>query len=209
MSSASFSLEEIFSEEGFHLDEDQLGKFSLYLKELLRWNRVHNLVGEKNKKDIVLRHFVDSLTLARCFEDLGIDWRGKELADVGSGAGFPGVPLKIYLKDLELTLIESSSKKCSFLEFLKLKIGERYRVICRRAEEVRKKFYIVVARALGKFEKVAPLLEDLSSRYVFVMKGRELREKWLQDYGYRVYRVEVPSFKGSFILWKEVSPPSR
>ena len=206
MSSKGYELEDLFLKAGFHLEPDQLEKFGLYLREIVRWNRVHNLVGETSERDIVLRHFVDSLYLVRCIEDLGVDWRGKTLADVGSGAGFPGVPLKIYLRDIKVTLIESVAKRCSFLEFLKTKIDEDYRVICERAERVEERFYITVARALGKFERIAPLLENLSERYVFVMKGSKLEEAWTEKLGYRVYRIAGTD---SFILWKEVSPPSR
>lgn len=206
MSLSLSEIEEIFAGRGFRLSGDQVRKFTLYLEEILRWNRVHNLVGDREPRKIVERHFLDSLTLVRCFEGLGVDWKGKTFADVGSGAGFPGVPLKIYLGDIKLTLIEASSKRCSFLEYLKVKIGEDYRIICTRAERVEERFDIVVARALGEFEEVAPLLESLSKEYVFVMKGTKIEESWIREMGYNPYPVEEA---GAFILWKRVTLPSR
>jgi 16S rRNA (guanine527-N7)-methyltransferase len=207
MSLSPSGLRNIFSERGFALEEDQAEKFYLYLQEILKWNKVHNLVGEDDPRLIVERHFIDSLTLALCFEDLGVPWRGRSLADVGSGAGFPGVPLKIYLGDLTLTLVESSSKKCSFLEYLKVRIREDYEVVCERAQRLGRRFYIVVARALGTFEEIAPVLEGLSEGYVFVMKGSRIKENWVKEMGYTPYRARLEGFR-SYILWKRVAPQS-
>jgi len=197
-------LRELFNSAGFSLGEEEAGRFLTYLEELRRWSRVHNLTGIRKEEEIIRRHFLDSLTLALCFEELGIDWRNKTLADVGSGAGFPGVPLKIYLKDLELVLIESVSKKCAFLEFLKVRLGLDYRVICNRAENIREKFYLVATRALGPFEKVVPVLENLSERHIFVLKGRELEKLWIDDLGYKVFRVSLRNMPETYILWKDL-----
>lgn len=195
-------MKEIFREAGFELEEEDLERFEIYLEELKRWNRVHNLTAIEKDEEIVRRHFIDSLSLAKCFLDLGIDWRGRDIADVGSGAGFPGVPLKIYLKEFNLFLIESVGKKCSFLEYLKVKLDLDWKVICDRAERVRGKFYIVVARALGEFEEIRPVLENLSERYVFVMKGRDIKEEWRKEYD--VYEVNIKGLPKSYILYKDM-----
>ncbi len=197
-------MKSLFERNGFELSEDDLEKFRTYLKELKRWNRVHNLTSVRGDKEIVIRHFVDSLLLTRCFERINLDWKGKSVADVGSGAGFPGVPLKIYLKDINLTLIESVAKKCSFLEYLKVKLNLDYRVICDRAEKVNERFYIVVSRALGEFEKIIKILEKLSDGYVFVMKGRELKKEWITDLGYEPCDVNSRDLGKMYILWKKV-----
>ncbi|AAC07476.1 16S rRNA (guanine(527)-N(7))-methyltransferase RsmG [Aquifex aeolicus] len=195
-------IRELFEKEGFTLDEEQERKFSIYLQELLRWNKVHNLTSIKKPEEIVRRHFIDSVSVVRCFERIGLDLRGKHFADVGSGAGFPGVPLKIYLKDIKLTLIESVSKKCSFLEYLKIKLNEDYRVLCTRAEKVEEKFDVVLARALGEFEEVKEILEKLSIGYVFVYKGSKLKEEWLKDY--KLCELSLSFMPKSYILWKKV-----
>ena len=206
---AEKQIEKILRRSGFEPDGEVIIKFAEYLKILKKWNRTHNLTSLTSDRDIITRHFLDSLSLARCFQELGVEWRGKNLADVGTGAGFPGCPLKIYLKDINLFLIESSYKKCAFLEYLKTAIGEEWKVICKRAEEVRDRFDIVVSRALGEFEEVCHLLEGLSERYVFVMKGRELGRKWMEDLGYKAYSVRIKGLPEYYILYKEVSPPSR
>jgi 16S rRNA (guanine527-N7)-methyltransferase len=197
------ALEDIFSEAGLKLSEEDLKRFETYLSELKRWNKVHNLTSLKRERDIILRHFLDSLSLAVCFSELGIDWKEKDIADVGSGAGFPGVPLKIYLKDFNLFLIESVSKKCSFLEFLKLRLGLEWTVICNRAQEVNRRFHIVVSRAMGEFEEVYPILEELSESFIFVMKGKRIKEEWL-ELGYNLYEVRLRGLPRSYILWKKL-----
>ncbi len=198
-------IEKTFSSAGFELGEEDVNRFLTYLEELKRWNRVHNLTALTDDEDIVKRHFLDSLSPVRCFEELGVDWRGRTVADVGSGAGFPGVPLKIYLKDIKLFLIEAVAKKCSFLEYLKVKLGLDWTVLCERAERLDRKFDIVVSRAMGEFEEISPLLERLSRGFVFVMKGRELKPEWTEKLGYRTCRVELRGIPPSYILWKRVS----
>ncbi len=193
------TLKEIFTSSGFDLSNLKAEKFLIFMEEIEKWNKFHRLVSFKSRKELVERHFIDSLSLVRCFCDLKIDWKGKHIADVGSGAGFPGIPLKIYLEDFNLTLIESLSKRCSFLEYVKIKLELDYKVICQRAERVREKFHIVVARALGEFESVAPLLEDLSEGFVFILKGKNIKEDWLKSYGYCFYKTEMGG-----ILWKEI-----
>jgi 16S rRNA (guanine527-N7)-methyltransferase len=95
---------------GVPLEKAELDLFALYHRELLLWNRRINLVSEQTSREIVVRHFVDSLTPAPWIERPdGL------LIDIGSGAGFPGIPLRIALPDLQLTLVESSRKKTSFL----------------------------------------------------------------------------------------------
>jgi len=195
-------IRELFEREGFPLDKEQERKFLIYLQELLKWNRVHNLTSIKEPEEIIKRHFIDSVSVVRCFEKIGLDWKGKHFADVGSGAGFPGVPLKIYLKEINLTLIESISKKCSFLEYLKVKLGEDYRVLCTRAERVNEKFDVVLARALGEFEEIKEILERLSRGYVFIFKGSKLKEKWLRDYN--LCEESLSFMPKSYILWKKV-----
>lgn len=114
---------------------------------------------------------------------------------MGSGAGFPGVPLKIYYGDLiELTLIEAVAKKCSFLEYLKTRLGISYRVLCKEAQRVEERFDLVVSRALGKLEDILPLLLNLSKGYVLVMKGSAPEE------GYDHCKINLPDVKG-YILF--------
>jgi 16S rRNA (guanine527-N7)-methyltransferase len=95
---------------GIRLGRTELDLFAVYYRELLLWNRRINLVSEKSSREIVIRHFLDSLTPAP-----SITRRDGLLIDLGSGAGFPGIPLRIAFPELQLMLVESSRKKTSFL----------------------------------------------------------------------------------------------
>ncbi|MDM7267304.1 MAG: 16S rRNA (guanine(527)-N(7))-methyltransferase RsmG [Aquificaceae bacterium] len=169
--------------------------FDVYLKELKRWNKVHNLTAIEEDEDIVIRHFLDSVSVSLCLEEKGVKVDGLSLCDVGSGAGFPGVPLKIYYKDrIELTLIESVAKKCAFLEYIKVKLGLSYRVICKEAQKVDEKFDLVVCRALGKLKDILPILDRLSKKYILIMKGATVPE------GYDYCKIDLPDIK-DYILF--------
>jgi 16S rRNA (guanine527-N7)-methyltransferase len=95
---------------GVPLGKTELDLFALYHRELLLWNQRINIVSQKTSQEIVIRHFVDSLTPVQWIESPeGL------LIDLGSGGGFPGIPLRVALPGLKLTLVESSRKKTSFL----------------------------------------------------------------------------------------------
>jgi 16S rRNA (guanine527-N7)-methyltransferase len=99
---------------GFSLTEDQIRCFLVYLARLLEWNHTINLTSITDPFEIISKHFVDSLTALSACEFPG----QSVVVDVGTGAGFPGIPLKLVRSDLRLTLIEPSQKKCSFLHFI-------------------------------------------------------------------------------------------
>ncbi len=107
-------LKETFNHYGFPLTEYQAAQFNLFRTELLRWNERVNLTAITDDNDIVHKHFLDSLSVLEHISLRGSD----SVVDVGTGAGFPGIVLKIYMPDLRLTLIESSKKKVSFLKYL-------------------------------------------------------------------------------------------
>ena len=96
---------------GIELSAGQLDQFSAYQQELLRWNAKTNLISEKSAQEIVSRHFLDSLTAFNF-----IAKPDARIVDIGCGAGFPGIPLKIASPDLKLYLVETNRKKVSFLK---------------------------------------------------------------------------------------------
>lgn len=96
---------------GCRLSENAIGKFRVYLRELLKWNQSVNLIGLKEERKVIASLFIDSLACGLAFSPLKPD----SIVDVGSGAGFPGVPLKIAYPHVSLTLIEPNLKKAAFL----------------------------------------------------------------------------------------------
>lgn len=91
----------------------QIEAFSLYLTELKKWNRAYNLTALKTDTDIVIKHFLDSLLFLKV-----LPLNVRSIADIGSGAGFPGLPIKIMRPDIEMVLIEPVQKKALFLEHM-------------------------------------------------------------------------------------------
>jgi 16S rRNA (guanine527-N7)-methyltransferase len=117
---------------GIRLGPAELDRFATYHREILLWNRRINLVSERSAHEIVIRHFLDSLTPAPF-----LDRPDGALIDLGSGGGFPGIPLRIALPGLQLTLVEASRKKSSFLSHLvRILRLDGVHVIRKRVEEL-------------------------------------------------------------------------
>ena len=95
---------------GIHLSEPQIQQFRTYESLLLEWNSKINLTAVRDPDGIRVKHFLDSLT---CVQALG-DMNGKSLIDIGTGAGFPGIPLRIFYPEMKLTLVDSVGKKADF-----------------------------------------------------------------------------------------------
>jgi 16S rRNA (guanine527-N7)-methyltransferase len=112
--SPSLLLQESSEEIGVPLSTAQVQQFMVYLKQLQLWNQSFNLTSITLDDEIIIKHFVDSLAALRAGD---IRPRSK-LLDVGTGAGFPGIPLKIARLDLSITLVEPARKKSSFLHFI-------------------------------------------------------------------------------------------
>ena len=96
---------------GIALGDRETSLFAAYYGELLAWNNKINLISAKSERDIIIKHFIDSLTLLPYIKD-----ETCRVLDIGSGAGFPGIPLKIAVSSLKVFLLESSRKKTSFLK---------------------------------------------------------------------------------------------
>ena len=147
------------TELGLTLGNNEISLFLKYLTELKEWNKKINLTAITDDRDIIIKHFLDSLTLVPFLTDQ------KTLLDIGSGAGFPGIPLKIVLPELKATLVDSVNKKVIFMKYIIRTIGlKNIGAIQARAEdkEVMKKFDysfdVVTSRAfseLGKFLDIA------------------------------------------------------
>lgn len=145
-------LKEVKVLTGFALSETQIQSFHIYEQELLLWNEKINLTAIRDIDQIRRKHFLDSLS---CMLAFGHN-PPKSLIDIGSGAGFPGIPLKIVFPQLKLTLVESIGKKTKFLSHLTETLGlSNVEVIQSRAEELgqlagyRERYDWAVARAVA------------------------------------------------------------
>jgi 16S rRNA (guanine527-N7)-methyltransferase len=114
VSTLSLLLLESSAQIGVMLSTEQINQLMVYLKQLKLWNQSFNLTGITLDEEIVIKHFIDSLAALKA-DDIKI---GARLLDIGTGAGFPGIPLKIARLDLNITLVEPSRKKSSFLHFI-------------------------------------------------------------------------------------------
>ncbi|HSM57794.1 MAG TPA: 16S rRNA (guanine(527)-N(7))-methyltransferase RsmG [Candidatus Sulfomarinibacteraceae bacterium] len=170
---------------GLTLNETQLQQFVLYRRLLQTWNRRLNLTAVDDDEGIRVRHFLDSLSCATATGDLN----GQRLIDVGTGAGFPGLPLKILYPYLHLTLVESVTKKTRFLQAVVEELGlQEVAIIDRRAETVgqqpahREQYDWAVARAVAALPVLAEYLLPLCrlGGHALAMKGETAPEEVAQ-----------------------------
>ena len=151
--------EKIFIEEceKNNIDSKKLDieKFYNYMLGIINWNEKINVTSITDEKEFLVKHFIDSLTISRLLSS------SKTLIDIGTGAGFPGVPLKIYNKNLKVTLIDSVNKKLNIIREVSKGIGlEDLEIIHIRAEELahdpqyREQFDIVTTRAVSNLTTI-------------------------------------------------------
>ncbi len=179
---------------GFALDSSHLAQFERYYRELVTWNRRFNLTAVTAYDEVQRRHFTDSLTCMLAMPSgqggdvpnhLPLQRTGQPLrcADVGSGAGFPGIPLAILLNDAPFVLIESIQKKAGFLEHIVRTLGlGNVTVVCARAEDVgrspehREHYDVVLARAVSACSTLAEYCLPLCrvGGRMIAPKGREV-----------------------------------
>ncbi|MGL6249243.1 MAG: 16S rRNA (guanine(527)-N(7))-methyltransferase RsmG, partial [Culicoidibacterales bacterium] len=155
-------------------NEQQLQQYNRYWELLVEWNEKMNLTGITEKEDVYLKHFYDSLTLAFHFDMTKIT----TMCDVGSGAGFPGIPLKIAFPHLELTIVDSLNKRITFLNTVVTELQlTGVNPVHARAEEFieynRESFDLATARAVARLNMLAELCLPFVKEqgYFVAMKG--------------------------------------
>jgi len=179
-------LREITNAAGISLNPHGLLLLTKYARQIIIWNRKINLIAHRDIPRIALRHFFESLLLTKA-----VDLSGSiRILDIGAGAGLPGIPLKIWNTDLELTLLESQRKKVIFLDLVAGMFGlEHVRPICMRAEDAAKDsvlrgyFDVVAARAVAPLSRLLewaePFLKNETKRKGICLfpKGSKLKEE--------------------------------
>jgi 16S rRNA (guanine527-N7)-methyltransferase len=201
---------------GIRLNEKQVAAFDLYLRELLKWNQKINLTAIRSEKGIILKHFLDSLS---AFPYLS---KTASLLDVGSGPGFPGIPLKIVDPSLEITLIDSVRKKIDFqkhiIRMLGLKGTEAIHGRIQDKEILQSmggRFDAVISRAFSDLQTLLVLALPFLKRggVLLAMKG-ELNEEEIgflskrEETEYRLqetasFVLPRSSFKRSILLFEK------
>ncbi len=160
---------------GFEIDEGVSALFSAHASELIKWNRKFNLTSITDPRDIAIKHFLDSIAPAQFIPEAA------RLLDMGSGGGFPGIPLKILKPSLSVLLIDGVRKKVNFLKHVLRALGlENIEALQIRAESLQKNpgfansFDVIISRALSDMppfvKRALPLLAKQGT--IMAMKGK-------------------------------------
>ena len=173
-------LRKLLNEINVDITENQISKFYEYMNLLLEWNEKINLTAITKQDEIILKHFVDCLTIQKYIV------KNKKIVDIGTGAGFPGIPLAIMNESNNFVLVDSLNKRINFLNDVKEKIKlENVEAIHSRAEEFcqnkryREKFDIAVSRAVANLSILAEYLLPAVKvgGLVICMKGSQIEEE--------------------------------
>lgn len=169
--------------QGIELSEIQIGQFNTYYKMLVEWNEKINLTAVTEKEEVYLKHFYDSIT-PLFYADIE---EGASLCDVGAGAGFPSIPMKIIRPDLKVTIVDSLNKRINFLNELTAVLGlDKIHLVHDRAEtfghhkaDARHMFDVVTARAVAQLNVLSELCLPLvrTGGQFIVMKGKKAQEE--------------------------------
>lgn len=143
-------IKEVFNKGNIEITRIQAEKFYLYMKELLEWNEKINLTAITDENEIIIKHFMDSVTILNKIENK------RNIIDIGTGAGFPGIPIAIMNEKIEITLLDSLNKRIIFLNDIIKKLNlNNVKAIHGRAEDIahnieyREKYDIVTSRAVA------------------------------------------------------------
>ena len=162
------------------INKKQIEQFNLYMQLLLDWNKKINLTAITEENEIILKHFVDSLTVLKHIGE------NDRIIDVGSGAGFPGIPIAIMMPNIKITLLDSLNKRINFLNEVKDKLAlKNVETIHSRSEDCgkdkkyREKYDVAIARAVANLSTLSEYLlpfVKLGGKMI-CMKGSEIEQE--------------------------------
>jgi 16S rRNA (guanine527-N7)-methyltransferase len=212
---------------GLRLTDNQVAAFQLYYEELVAWNQKFNLTAITAFEQVQIRHFLDSLSILLAAPARAtLDRTEPRIIDVGTGAGFPGIPLKLVCPGLQLTLLEATGKKVGFLQHLVARLGlQKVTPLHGRAEELghdpahREAYDLALARAVAEMATVAEYTLPFCKvgGWVIAQKGEAgSAEAWTANHAIqllggelsRVLPVELPGLPEdrSLVVLKKVAP---
>ena len=171
---------------GMELNAKQVGQFELYYQKLIEWNKKVNLTAITDYQEAQVKHFLDSITVISALTGEEMNKANFNIIDVGTGAGFPGMPLKILLTKPRLVLIDSTAKKVAFLRCVTQELElDRVEIVYGRAEEIahlplyRQQFDLVVSRAVASLPALVELALPfcrIGGKFVAQKKGEVEQE---------------------------------
>jgi 16S rRNA (guanine527-N7)-methyltransferase len=178
--------------------DDRINAFMTYLFELKKWNKAYNLTGLRKDEDIIIKHFLDSLLYLNVMPHGDI-----KVADIGSGSGFPGIPIKIIRPEIEMYLIEPSGKKSAFLRHVVRQLQlEKIEVIEKRIEDIKigqelqSPVDVAVTRALFSIKDFVKKASHIVRQegILILNKGPKVKEelKMFRDIKYEIVTVNLP-----------------
>jgi 16S rRNA (guanine527-N7)-methyltransferase len=199
------------------MNERMMEAFDLYLRELLKWNQKINLTAIRSEREIVLKHFIDSLSVFPYLSQIS------SLLDIGSGAGFPGIPLKMIQPSLEVTLIDSVRKKVDFQRHIIRTLGLKGIVAIHGRiqdkeilQSLGDRFDAAIARAFSDLKTLFTLALPLLKKggVVLAMKGESVNKEWqplstVEGTGCRLlktttFTLPFTSIKRSILLFEKI-----
>ncbi|SNR70785.1 16S rRNA (guanine(527)-N(7))-methyltransferase RsmG [Desulfurobacterium atlanticum] len=188
-------LEKLCELNNIRLTKEQIKKFNTYKELLKKWGKRINITSILDDEGIETKHFFDSIVGIKAFKKAGIELKGKEIADVGSGGGFPGIPLAIMVPESRFTLIEPRHKRVVFLEQVKRALNlSNVEIVGKRVEEIsNKKFDILTMRAVEDPEDAAKITKRFldEGAVLCIYRGKEPFKENLKGLNIRNINLEL------------------
>lgn len=171
---------------GIDLNARRVKQFELYYQKLIEWNEKINLTTIVGYQEAQVKHFLDSISVISALTREEMDRADFSIIDIGTGAGFPGLPLKILLAEPRLVLVDSTAKKVAFLRCVTRELGlDNVEIVCGRAEEIahlplyRQRFDLALSRAVASLPVLAELALPfcrIGGKFVAQKKGEVEQE---------------------------------